>query len=50
MGHRANLVVVEHGSVAVHYDHWAACDIGDRLILGPDYTLRWVHRQERVGT
>lgn len=48
MGHRANLVVVQDGLPTVRYDHWAAHDLSDRLVLGPAYTLRWVCQQERV--
>ncbi|MGQ0575538.1 MAG: hypothetical protein ACT4RN_15240 [Pseudonocardia sp.] len=49
MGHRANLVLVEHGSAAVYYDHWAASDLSNHLVIGPDHVVRWVRRQEFVG-
>lgn len=49
MGHRANLVLVERGCATVYYDHWAACDLSNHLVLGPDYTMRWVRQQEWVG-
>ncbi|MDN5932990.1 MAG: hypothetical protein L0I24_18315 [Pseudonocardia sp.] len=49
MGHRANLVLVERGTATVYYDHWAARDLSDHLVLGPDYTERWVRQQDPVG-
>lgn len=48
MGHRANLVLVEGGRPTVRYDHWAAHDLGEHVVLGPEYTMRWVREQERV--
>ncbi|MDN5860054.1 MAG: hypothetical protein L0H84_15675 [Pseudonocardia sp.] len=49
MGHRANLVLVERGSATVRYDHWAACNLSDHLVIGLDHVLRWVRQQEFVG-
>lgn len=49
MGHRANLVLVEHGIATVYYDHWAACDLSNHLAVGPGHAVRWVRRQEFVG-
>lgn len=48
VGHRANLVVVEGGRASVRYDHWAAHDLSSHLVLGAEYTLRWVRQQESV--
>lgn len=48
MGHRANLVLVQDDRASVRYDHWAAHDLSCHLVLGPEYTLRWVRQQESV--
>lgn len=48
MGHRANLVLVQDGRASVRYDHWAAHNLSSHLVLGPEYTLRWVRQQESV--
>lgn len=41
-------MLVEGGRPTVRYDHWAAHNLGEHLVLGPEYTMRWVREQERV--
>jgi len=48
MGHRANLVIVDHDGWRLHYSHWAANGIYRWLAAGPDPAMAFVLAQRQV--
>ncbi len=45
MGQRANLIVVEGGHTAVHYDHWCANRLDVDLLWGPDDAVAFARQR-----
>lgn len=42
MGNRATLVIVDGDEPDIRYGHWAANDLSNHLVLGPDWTEHFV--------
>lgn len=48
MGHRANLVLVEHGAYRLYYSHWCANTLPKDLFWGPEYAVRFTRLQQEA--
>lgn len=46
MGHRANLLLVEHHTYSLYYSHWGGISMPENLFWGPEAALEFIKRQE----
>ncbi|AKF11258.1 hypothetical protein [Sandaracinus amylolyticus] len=49
MGHRANLVLVEHGETRVFYGHWSSIALVNELFWGHEHARAWILDHREVG-